>query len=140
VRAGQPRYADPKAELAQPLCYHAHRLADHGTADFDQAVGCGPGHLRTGRRVPPWGRRAGYQQPDGQASNYRYGSGGERCCPPRPGLSQPARQREVIVLRYYADLSVAQIARVTENSNGAVQRHAARAMAALRQVLESADQ
>jgi RNA polymerase sigma factor (sigma-70 family) len=51
----------------------------------------------------------------------------------------PARQREVLVLRYYTDLSEAQIAGVTGISNGAVQRHTARAMASLRQVLDSAD-
>jgi RNA polymerase sigma factor (sigma-70 family) len=50
----------------------------------------------------------------------------------------PTRQREVLVLRYYADLSEAQIAGVTGISNGAVQRHTARAMASLRQVLDSA--
>ncbi len=52
----------------------------------------------------------------------------------------PARQREVLVLRYYADLSDAQIAYVTGISSDAVKRHAARAMASLRQALESADE
>jgi RNA polymerase sigma factor (sigma-70 family) len=50
----------------------------------------------------------------------------------------PARQREVFILRYYADLSEAQIARVTGISHGGVGRHTARAMAALHQVLDSA--
>jgi RNA polymerase sigma-70 factor (sigma-E family) len=49
----------------------------------------------------------------------------------------PGRQREVIVLRYYDDLSEAQIAATLGITPAAVQRHASRAMAALRPVLES---
>lgn len=52
----------------------------------------------------------------------------------------PARQREVLVLRYYADLSDAQIAYVTGISSDAVKRHTARAMASLRPALDSADE
>ncbi|MGO8956598.1 MAG: SigE family RNA polymerase sigma factor [Streptosporangiaceae bacterium] len=48
----------------------------------------------------------------------------------------PVRQREVIVLRYYADLSEAQIAAVMGISRGAVKSHTARATASLRVVLE----
>jgi RNA polymerase sigma-70 factor (sigma-E family) len=48
----------------------------------------------------------------------------------------PTRQREVIVLRYYADLSEAEIADAIGVSRGAVKSHAARGMAALRQSLE----
>jgi len=50
----------------------------------------------------------------------------------------PTRQREALVLRYYADLSEAQIAEVMGVSRGAVKSHAARGMAALRRVLEVA--
>jgi len=50
------------------------------------------------------------------------------------GLS--ARQREAIVLRYYADLSEAEIARAMGISRGAVKSHTARGMAALRTALE----
>ena len=50
----------------------------------------------------------------------------------------PPRQREVLVLRYYADLSEAQIASAVGISKGAVERHAARAMSALRAELRSA--
>jgi RNA polymerase sigma-70 factor (sigma-E family) len=49
----------------------------------------------------------------------------------------PQRQREAIVLRYYADLSEAQIAEAMGISQGAVKSHASRGMAALRQTLES---
>jgi RNA polymerase sigma-70 factor (sigma-E family) len=48
----------------------------------------------------------------------------------------PRRQREVLVLRYYSDLSEAQIADALGISTGAVKSHAARGMAALRHNLE----
>lgn len=48
----------------------------------------------------------------------------------------PDRQREAIVLRYYADLSEAQIASAMGISRGAVKSHTARGMSALRTSLE----
>ena len=48
----------------------------------------------------------------------------------------PDRQREAIVLRYYADLSEAQIAAAMGISRGAVKSHTSRGMAALRAALE----
>ena len=48
----------------------------------------------------------------------------------------PRRQREAIVLRYYADLSEAQTAAAMGCSAGAVKSHTSRAMAALRHLLE----
>jgi RNA polymerase sigma-70 factor (sigma-E family) len=48
----------------------------------------------------------------------------------------PERQRQAIVLRYYADLSEAEIAAAMKISRGAVKSHTARGMAALRAVLE----
>jgi RNA polymerase sigma-70 factor (sigma-E family) len=50
----------------------------------------------------------------------------------------PQRQREVLVLRYYADLSEASIADALDISRGAVKSHASRGMAALREHLEAA--
>ena len=50
----------------------------------------------------------------------------------------PARQREVVVLRYYADLSEAEIATAMGISRGAVKSHTARGMTALRAALEQA--
>ena len=44
----------------------------------------------------------------------------------------PARQREVLVLRYYLDLSEADIATTLGISRGAVKSHASRGAAALR--------
>jgi RNA polymerase sigma-70 factor (sigma-E family) len=48
----------------------------------------------------------------------------------------PPRQREALVLRFYADMSEAQIADAMSISRGAVKSHTARAMQALRVVLE----
>ena len=48
----------------------------------------------------------------------------------------PPRQREALVLRFYGDLSEAQIAAAMGISKGAVKSHTARAMTALRSVLE----
>ena len=48
----------------------------------------------------------------------------------------PARQREALVLRYYGDLSEAQIASTMGISRGAVKSHTARGMSSLRAVLE----
>ncbi|SNT66212.1 RNA polymerase sigma-70 factor, sigma-E family [Asanoa hainanensis] len=48
----------------------------------------------------------------------------------------PTRQREAIVLRYYVDLSEAEIAEAMGVSRGAVKSHASRAVAALRPILE----
>jgi RNA polymerase sigma-70 factor (sigma-E family) len=50
----------------------------------------------------------------------------------------PVRQREALVLRYYADLSEAEIAEAMGVSRGAVKSHTSRAMAALRVRLEVA--
>lgn len=48
----------------------------------------------------------------------------------------PSRQREVLALRYYADLSEAQIADVLGISRGSVKSHASRGVASLRPVLK----
>lgn len=48
----------------------------------------------------------------------------------------PARQREVLVLRYYLDLGEAQIAEALDISPGSVKTHASRGLAALRQGTE----
>jgi RNA polymerase sigma-70 factor (sigma-E family) len=48
----------------------------------------------------------------------------------------PTRQREALVLRYYLDLSEADIAATMGCSRGAVKSHTSRGMAALRETLE----
>lgn len=50
----------------------------------------------------------------------------------------PPRQREAIVLRYYGELSEAEIADAMGVSKGSVKSHASRGMAALRESLEQA--
>lgn len=50
----------------------------------------------------------------------------------------PTRQREVLALRYYLDLSEAEIATTLGISRGAVKSHASRGSAALRHLLEDA--
>ncbi len=50
----------------------------------------------------------------------------------------PERQREVIALRYYLDLSEVQIAEALGISRGAVKSHASRGAASLRHLLEDA--
>ena len=47
----------------------------------------------------------------------------------------PPRQREVLVLRYYADLSEAQIAEALGIAPGSVKAHAHRGLSSLRQVV-----
>ena len=49
----------------------------------------------------------------------------------------PDRQRQALVLRYYADLSEAQIAEMMGISKGAVKSHTARGMTSLRALLEA---
>lgn len=54
-----------------------------------------------------------------------------------PALRQlPARQREVIVLRFYADLSVTDTARALQCSEGAVKAYTNRALTKLRQLVD----
>lgn len=48
----------------------------------------------------------------------------------------PPRQREVLVLRYYADATEAEIADLCRISRGAVKSHAHRGLAALRRALQ----
>jgi RNA polymerase sigma-70 factor (sigma-E family) len=48
----------------------------------------------------------------------------------------PERQREVLALRYYLDLSEAEIAETLGISRGAVKSHASRGVSALRTVME----
>ena len=51
----------------------------------------------------------------------------------------PPRQREALVLRYYADLSEAQIAKAMSISQGAVKSHTSRGISALRVILRDGD-
>jgi RNA polymerase sigma factor (sigma-70 family) len=64
--------------------------------------------------------------------------------PDRPAVvsalrALPARQREAVVMRYYAGLSEARVAEVMGISRRAARQHTERAMAALRTVLDTGD-
>ena len=52
----------------------------------------------------------------------------------------PARQRECLVLRYYLDLSEAEIATTLGISAGSVKTHASRGLTALASLLEREDE
>jgi DNA-directed RNA polymerase specialized sigma24 family protein len=78
------------------------------------------------RSVPPLGGPAtGTGEPGSAAA----GEPGSAVMSALRGLS--ARQREVVVLRYFADLSEAEIASATGMSLAAVRNHAAQAMSSL---------
>ena len=69
-----------------------------------------------------------------------------QAAPPLPGAADvlalralPARRREVLVLRYFADLPEAEIASVTGIRTAAVRSYAARAMSSLRAGLPLAE-
>lgn len=49
----------------------------------------------------------------------------------------PARQRQALVLRYWADMSESQIAAAMGLSNGTVKSHTSRGVTALRRILET---
>ena len=73
---------------------------------------------------------------DGGSLGFSF-AGGKPTRPVSKPLSDlPARQREAIVLRYYADLSEADIAAAMRITRGAVKSHTARAMASLKAALE----
>jgi RNA polymerase sigma-70 factor (sigma-E family) len=51
----------------------------------------------------------------------------------------PRRQREVVVLRFFLDLSIAQTAAALGSSEGTVKSHTARALARMRELLTDTD-
>jgi RNA polymerase sigma factor (sigma-70 family) len=54
-------------------------------------------------------------------------------------LALPAKQRAVLVLRYYEGMAEAEIAEVLDISRGTVKSHASRGLAALRRQLQEQD-
>jgi RNA polymerase sigma-70 factor (sigma-E family) len=88
-------------------------------------------HLKVvDRKAPP-------AMPDAPSAEYSALGEVERAGVMTALRALPRRQREVLVLRYYSDLSEAQIADALQISNGAVKSHASRGIAALRESLES---
>lgn len=75
--------------------------------------------------------------PDAPSAEYAAMAGVERAEVLAGLRALPARQREAVVLRYYGDLSQAQIAAAMGCSVGAVKSHVHRGMAALAKSLEA---
>ncbi|MDQ1698048.1 MAG: hypothetical protein QOJ03_3401 [Frankiaceae bacterium] len=82
-------------------------------------------------------RKAPAPMPDAASAEYGAMQAVERTAVMTALRELPNRQREVLVLRYYSDLSEAQIADALGISPGAVKSHASRGIAALRDTLES---
>lgn len=87
-------------------------------------------------RRRPWRREVAESQPGTDGS----GGSSEPSVEDRLTLARalprlPARQRQVVVLRYYWDLSVAETAAQLGISQGSVKSHGARALVLLRSVL-----
>lgn len=64
----------------------------------------------------------------------------ERALVPRALAALSARQREALVLRYYADLTDTQVAAVMGVSKGSVKTHVSRGLASLRAALDEPEQ
>jgi RNA polymerase sigma-70 factor (sigma-E family) len=120
MHAGWPRLGDPDKALAylrQAVVNRSrsvlrHRTATGGNPPQPPPDTPGAGHEAPGLLAQPAARAA------------------------LRGL--PERQREAIVLRYYADLSEGEIAAAMGISRGAVKSHTARGLSALRAALDQA--
>jgi RNA polymerase sigma-70 factor (sigma-E family) len=75
-------------------------------------------------------------QPDEPAADHAALEAGRRTAVLDALRALPTRQREVLALRYYLDLSEAEIADALGISRGAVKSHASRGAATLRTLLE----
>jgi RNA polymerase sigma-70 factor (sigma-E family) len=84
-------------------------------------------------------RRAPKATPDMPSAEYGALSLLERSAVIAALRTLPQRQREALVLRYYADLSEEQIAAAMGISRGAVKSHTARGTASLRSILGNGD-
>jgi RNA polymerase sigma-70 factor (sigma-E family) len=85
------------------------------------------------------GVRASYRPPpvpDGSGADEDVLVSERRACVLEALRRLPERQREVLALRYYLDLSEADIARTLGISRGSVKSHASRGVTALRSVME----
>jgi DNA-directed RNA polymerase specialized sigma24 family protein len=67
------------------------------------------------------------------------GPNGQRVDLQRALMSLSPKQRDVVVLRYFADVPEAEVAAMLRCSVGTVKSHAARGLSALRRVLDPAD-
>ena len=124
------------------VALHRHwrrlREADKGLAYLRQSVVNGSRSALRHRGVVDRHARSVSPPPDAASAETGALSALEQAAVLAALRALPGRQREVLVLRYYADLSEAEIAEALGISRGAVKSHAARGMAALRGVLERA--
>lgn len=84
-----------------------------------------------------WRRRSWHERPDGQGTDRPSGVDVAAQVADRTALTAaltllPPRQRAVLVLRFYEDLTIDQVADVLGISPGSVTTHAARGLATLR--------
>src|SRR5207249_4697896 len=89
-----------------------------------------------GVAIDVWRRRQRHPDPPPPASGDALAAVEERATLNRALLALPRRQREVVVLRYLADMPEAMVAAGLGCSAGAVKQHANRGLAALRRRLE----
>ena len=85
--------------------------------------------MQLGCPSPRRARRAGQAEPDRDS----HIGGAEGDSNPWPAL--PVRQRQVVVLRYFDDLSVEAAAEIMGSSPGTVKSHSAKGLAKLRAAL-----
>ena len=85
-------------------------------------------------------RNAPEPQPDMPSAEHSQLARLERAAVVSALRNLPVRQREVVVLRFYADLSEAEIASALGITRGAVKSHTSRAMSSLRGVLRKLDE
>jgi RNA polymerase sigma-70 factor (sigma-E family) len=120
MHAGWPRLGDPEMALAylrQAVVNRSRSVLRHRTATGGNPPQPPPGTPGVGHEEPGL-----LEQPGARAAL----------------LGLPERQREAIVLRYYAGLSEGEIAAAMGISRGAVNSHTARGMSALRVALDQA--
>lgn len=86
------------------------------------------------------GRKAPGPAPDAPAEAQRAVTGPDCSAVISALRALPARPREALVMRYYADLSEAQIAEIMGISERAVRQHTTRAMAVLRPILDAGEE
>ena len=132
---------EPTAEEVVQECFIAmhdgwHRLReeDKALSYLKQAVVCRARSVLRHRSVID--RNAPKPAPDMPSAEQGAMSLLERSAVIMALRGLPDRQREALVLRYYADMSEAQIAEMMNISKGAVKSHTARGMSSLRAVLE----
>jgi RNA polymerase sigma-70 factor (sigma-E family) len=120
-------------DIAQEACIRAcqrwRRLSDGGYATPWVA------HVTTNLSLDRWRRRKSAQRYLAASPKPAPTAHDDRVDLHRALATLPRRQREVVLLRYVADLPEQEVARQLECSTGSVKTHASRGLAALRAAL-----